>query len=167
MLLGRVFVYDFGTTGNGETVMRMSMVAKSFLVLSALLMATNSQAQEVLSGSDAAAMIKGKKQLSQTEVIELFSGKSIPWSSGGGYYYPDGSLKIIWKGKELPSGTWRVNEEGRDCITSPKWWGDNEKCQGLWYFVGEDYFAYNNATDKGHLKLRSRIYDGDQTDRYK
>ena len=124
-----------------------------------------SAAQKLMTGDAAKKAVEGLTRMNQIEMIELFSGNSLPWSSGGAYYAPDGTLEIFWKGKKL-TGKWRVNEEGRDCMIVPKWWKNEEKCVGQWFFADDGYIGYAKEKKKAHLKLKSEIYEGNQISKY-
>ena len=89
-------------------------------------------------GSALADMVK----LTQSEAITHISGKTETWTKGGGYYAEDGSMQIVWKGKES-KGSWQVKADGQVCMVVEAW-GASEEC-------------HEYVNDDGVVKL---LYEG-------
>ena len=63
---------------------------------------------------------EGAVALTRTEVVALVSDRTEPWSKGAGYYGPDGSLHVRWKGESL-TGTWQATDTGEICHKVQEW----------------------------------------------
>ena len=89
-----------------------------------------------------AESLDGAKRLSKADVAALITGNTVEWTQGAGFYKPDGTFDIKWKGSDV-SGKWRVNDDGVECWTVDKWWGGTEKCFLVWHTKGDAYLIQN------------------------
>ena len=91
----------------------MKILATMLAVLvMALLSACQSTAERVQE--------EGGVVFSKAEVIAFLSDKTERWSEGGGYFGPDGTLNVKWKGEFL-SGTWHATDDGEVCYSVTEW----------------------------------------------
>ena len=62
----------------------------------------------------------GATPYTEAEVKELVTGKTEIWTKGAGYYGPDGTLNVRWKGEDL-TGTWSTTKNGETCHNVAAW----------------------------------------------
>ena len=86
--------------------------------------------------------LDGAKRLSKAETVALLAGNTVEMTKGVGFYKPDGTLVLKWKGKDV-SGKWRVNDDGVECWTVSSWWGGKEKCFLIWHTKGDTFVIQN------------------------
>jgi hypothetical protein len=65
-------------------------------------------------------MEAGAARLNGTQATAHISGNTEKWSKGAGYYNPNGTLEVTWKGDDL-SGPYTVAEDGNVCYKIPGW----------------------------------------------
>ena len=111
------------------------------IIVSVVLLLMGGFVLSVFNGAHAESL-DGAKRLSKAEVVALLSGNTVEWTTGAGFYKPDGNLYYKWKGSE-GWGEWRVNDDGVECWTVPKWWGQAEKCFLVWHTKGDAYVIQN------------------------
>ena len=60
-------------------------------------------------------VLAGGNKLNTEQVMAHISGNTEQWSSGWGYYNPDGRLEVVWNGlKDV--GSWEVDNDGQVCF---------------------------------------------------
>jgi hypothetical protein len=65
-------------------------------------------------------MEAGATRMNGAQATAHISGNTEKWSKGGGYYNPNGTLEVIWKGAEL-SGPYTVADDGNVCYEVADW----------------------------------------------
>jgi hypothetical protein len=58
-------------------------------------------------------------RLTRDQVIAHVSSRTEVWWKGGGYYNPNGDLRVKWR-KAWDTGTWTVSADGEVCNDIPK-----------------------------------------------
>ena len=65
-------------------------------------------------------MEAGATRLDGAQATAHISGNTEKWSKGGGYYNPNGTLEVGWKGSQL-SGPYTVADDGNVCYEVADW----------------------------------------------
>lgn len=68
---------------------------------------------------DAKLSLEDATRLSGAQAKAYVSGRTEVWFKGGGYYNPDGELKVKWR-KGWQTGSWKVSADGEVCYEIPK-----------------------------------------------
>lgn len=92
-----------------------------------------------------------EKMLDAEQVATHITGNTEKWSSGWGYYNPDGRLEVVWNGlKDV--GSWEVNNEGWVCIVL-EIFGSQEECH---YYVksGRSIIMIFNQSNVGIRQVK-------------
>ncbi|MEQ8710898.1 MAG: DUF995 domain-containing protein [Rhodospirillales bacterium] len=71
----------------------------------------------------------GATKLDKSAVTSVFSGNTVPWSSGEGssFHAADGNYMYKSNAGSTGSGTWRVSDAGDYCFIVKDWY-DTEQC---------------------------------------
>ena len=73
----------------------------------------------------------GATRLNPAEVQAHIVGKTETWVRGGGYYAENGTIEVLWKGRQH-RGTYDIGDNGEVCYRIPGW---SEHCH---YYLNDN-----------------------------
>ena len=114
---------------------------------------------------------KNAKPFTADEVTAVYSGNTMQWSAGGGFFAPDGKMAAYWskKGEEgYAEGKWSVT--GNEFCYSASWKNatkplDEEFCWKMYHVGKKTYYEETKASDGRALKITPKsppVSNGDK-----
>lgn len=101
-----------------RTITKLTLVLVVTLAISACASFEDTCIAVCMTGEESTIHAEATR-LTRDQVIAHVSSRTEVWWKGGGYYDPNGELKVKWR-KTWNTGTWTVSANGELCNDIPK-----------------------------------------------